>query len=176
MPPYHLRSNGLAERFVCTLKEHLQAAGQTANMQIDKFLLSYHNTPHSTTGEAPAVLLKGHLLHTGMMALSMVGNKLLVKQHQSQGPKWRPAMVVGMEGSRVVDVQLLDGWGTQKWDGCEAEQKLDSANSLWSTDVNADVEPPELEQTETQWEHIRRSQRKVKPPERLVAMMYFRLL
>ena len=107
-PPYHPQSNGQVERLVCMLKEHLQAAGETTNMQtvVDKFLMSYNNASHSTVGEAPAVLLNGHLLHTSVTALSSVGDKLWVRNHQLRQPKWRPATVVDVEGSRVINVQL----------------------------------------------------------------------
>lgn len=110
-PPYHPKSNGLAERFVRTLKEHVRAAGEHMDLQtaVDRFLLTYRNTPHSTTGAPPAVLLKGHMLRTVVTALSSTGDKLWVKQHVPHRPKWEPALVVEPQGSRVVKVRLSDG-------------------------------------------------------------------
>jgi len=108
-PPYHPRSNGLAERFVRTLKEHLRAAKEVRlQVALDKFLLVYRNTPHSSTGKEPSIMLKGHLLRTKVTALSSVGDSVYVKSHKNTGDKWIPATILGNEGSRIVTAKTED--------------------------------------------------------------------
>ena len=110
-PRYHPRSNGLAERFVRTLKDHVRAAGVGHDMQstIDKFLLHYRNSPHSTTGVAPAMRMKGRLLRSTVTALSSVGDKVWARQYNDKDRPWRSGTVIGTEGRRIVDVRLPTG-------------------------------------------------------------------
>jgi hypothetical protein len=61
--PYHPRSNGEAERFVRTFKNVLgmkKVSLETISYRLTRFLLSYRNTIHPTTGFTPAQLLIGH--------------------------------------------------------------------------------------------------------------------
>lgn len=70
--PYHPRTNGLAERLVQTLKQSLRASkvDQTSlNKRLANFLLTYRNTPHTTTGETPAKLFMGRELCTRLTRL-----------------------------------------------------------------------------------------------------------
>lgn len=69
--PYHPSTNGLAERFVQTLKSALRKSppGESVEVTLHKFLLAYRNTPHPTTGEAPANLLMGRRLRTKLDAI-----------------------------------------------------------------------------------------------------------
>ncbi len=64
---YHPSTNGEAERFVQTFKRSLKAGeAQLGNVKVmlSQFLLSYRNTPHTTTGVAPAELFLKRLLRT----------------------------------------------------------------------------------------------------------------
>jgi len=105
-PPYHPRSNGLAERFVRTYKEHLRA-DDSSDIQAatERFLLSYRNTPHSTTGQPPSMLLKGRLLRTKLTALANLKEEIYVKDHRSKDKKWKKAIILGREGERIVKVK-----------------------------------------------------------------------
>ena len=65
--PYHPKTNGLAERAVRTFKERY-ASAKTAKVDtelaLQRFLIAYRNTPHKSTGRAPAELLLGRKLRT----------------------------------------------------------------------------------------------------------------
>ena len=65
--PYHPASNGLAERFVQTLKRALKAGekdGRTIHHRLVEFLLSYRSTIHATTNASPSELFLGRHLRT----------------------------------------------------------------------------------------------------------------
>lgn len=73
-PPYSPSSNGAAENSVKTvknaLKKTLQACGSSDNnLLLNRFLFDYRNTPHSTTGASPAMLMFGRLLRTRFSTL-----------------------------------------------------------------------------------------------------------
>ena len=81
--PYHPSTNGLAERFVQTLKSALRksTAGESLGEELQNFLLAYRNTPHSTTGETPANLLMGRRLRTRLDVIKpTVEGKVMHKQ------------------------------------------------------------------------------------------------
>lgn len=65
--PYHPATNGLAERFVQTVKKSLRASlleGIGLQYGLDRFLMAYRNAPHSVTGESPSQLMMGRALRS----------------------------------------------------------------------------------------------------------------
>ena len=57
--PYHPATNGLAERFVQTVKQSLkasQSSGLTLSRRLCEFLLMYRSSVHATTGVTPSSL------------------------------------------------------------------------------------------------------------------------
>ena len=62
--PYHHRTNGLAERYVQSLKSAMKKEGEPITQRQNIFLFTYRTTPHPNTGETPAKLLFGLNLRT----------------------------------------------------------------------------------------------------------------
>jgi transposase InsO family protein len=64
--PYHARTNGLAERAVRTFKDRIKAAGESCDvdLELQRFLFSYRNTPTKATGRSPAEVMFGRHLRT----------------------------------------------------------------------------------------------------------------
>eukprot|EP00731_Ephydatia_muelleri_P010462 Em0005g1048a len=96
--PYHPKTNGLAERAVRTFKERFLASqGSTddVELRLQRFLLSYRNTPHKSTGRAPAEMLMGRKLQTKLDLLKPDSlsymDQAVVKQklYHDQGAKLR---------------------------------------------------------------------------------------
>ncbi|XP_015231242.1 PREDICTED: uncharacterized protein LOC107085444 [Cyprinodon variegatus] len=133
--PYHPSTNGLAERFVQTLKHSLKASvfQGSLHQRLYSFLLTYRNTPHSTTKASPAELLLKRALRTQLDCIrpqSRSQTVLSSQQEQSQrragtprsfhigdpvlarnylrGPRWVPAKVVAITGPLSYQVRTND--------------------------------------------------------------------
>lgn len=123
--PYHPSTNGLAERFVQTLKHSLKASTSQGSLhhRLHSFLLTYRNTPHSTTKAAPAELLLKRGLRTKLDCVRPPARSDIVRSSQQEqsrrrsatprsfrigdsvlarnylrGPKWVPAVIVATTG------------------------------------------------------------------------------
>jgi hypothetical protein len=65
--PWHPRTNGLAERAVQTFKLRMEASKDDVpdlNLRLQRFLFSYRNTPHKSTGRSPAEMFMGRRLRS----------------------------------------------------------------------------------------------------------------
>ncbi|XP_050992295.1 sodium-dependent neutral amino acid transporter B(0)AT1-like [Labeo rohita] len=82
--PYHPSTNGLAERFVQTLKKALKTSqGKgSLNQQLNTFLLSYRNTPHAVTKVSPGTALLKRQLRSRLDLLRPRGTKQIVFSQQ----------------------------------------------------------------------------------------------
>ncbi|KAJ0022363.1 hypothetical protein NQD34_009853 [Periophthalmus magnuspinnatus] len=136
--PYHPATNGLAERFVQTLKHALKASqGQgTLHQRLHEFLLKYRTSSHSTTKASPASLMFNRELRTSLDLLKpptvkdivqadqrkqvkyrdihakdrvfVPGDSVLARNYQSK-VKWAPATVIAQTGPVSYTVQTADG-------------------------------------------------------------------
>jgi hypothetical protein len=135
-PPYHPQSNGLAERAVRSLKLSLQKQGDgDLEAQVQRFLLAYRVTPHSTTGVPPCQLLMQRTLRTLIdcsrpdvtkrTELSQEkqkrhhdrrskprgfdgGDAVFCRDFVRGNPQWTPAIITNKEGSRWYRCSLPD--------------------------------------------------------------------
>lgn len=84
--PFYLATNGLAERFVRTLKNALRASqGQgTLHQRVHNFLLNYRNTPHVTTKTSPASLMLKRELCTTLDLLKPVTLRETIQDQQEK--------------------------------------------------------------------------------------------
>ncbi|KAL0193255.1 hypothetical protein M9458_011551 [Cirrhinus mrigala] len=162
--PYHPATNGLAERFVQTMKHALKASiGQgTFHQRLHNFLLCYRSTPHATTKVSPAYLLFNRELRTNFELLKPVTLKETVLQQQKKqvlrrklrakdrtfltgssvlarnygsGPKWVPATVETQTGPVSYKVKTA---GNLLWRR-HTDQLLSGASTFTDLPEGTDV-------------------------------------
>ena len=78
--PLWPRANGEVERQNRTLLKALRIAQlnrQPWQVELQRFLLAYRSTPHTTTGESPAKLLFGRELHTKLPSLELANQSVI---------------------------------------------------------------------------------------------------
>lgn len=68
--PYWPEANGEAERFMRTMGKFIRAEGRTWNKNLNKFLMSYRETPHTTTGVPPYTALYGRTMRGKLPSLN----------------------------------------------------------------------------------------------------------
>lgn len=128
--PYHPETNGLAERMVQVVKRALKKQPKT-DMEdgISRFLLSYRNTPHSTTGKSPAMMLQGRKLRCKLDLLHppvetekspeegrvKIGRKLeigeiVLARDFRPGGTWRRGIIVKKFGKFLYSVKTEEGY------------------------------------------------------------------
>ncbi|UYV60233.1 K02A2.6-like [Cordylochernes scorpioides] len=124
--PYFPATNGLAERFVQTLKRGLKnMRNEELNKSLANFLFTYRTVPHSSTREAPAVLFLKRMLKCKW---NLLKPKLEVKPGFKKGyspdfeedenilvrdflgpNKWKEGKVIKRLGKCFYTVKLNDG-------------------------------------------------------------------
>jgi len=106
--PYHPQSNGLAERFVRTMKEQLKEANTVEKSQstINKFLICYRSLPHNSTGWSPAQLFFNRQIRTSHN-IDQLPENVWVRNHLSK--QFEPGQMVGNLGKVMKLVRKQDG-------------------------------------------------------------------
>ena len=136
--PYHASSNGLAERFVQTLKRTLKTSvkeGKTIHHRLAEFLFEYRATPHGTTNISPSELFLKRKLRTrfDLMILntrehvtakqadqklqhdrrirpcSLFPGSLVMIRDYNDPSKWIPGVVIRKLGPVTYDVETTQG-------------------------------------------------------------------
>jgi hypothetical protein len=85
--PYHPSSNGLAERFIQTMKQALKAseAGRKSLPQrLAQFIFEYRASPHATTSSSPNQLFLGRQMRTRFDLLHPSVNSQVLAKQESQ--------------------------------------------------------------------------------------------
>ena len=159
--PYHPATNGEAERFVQTFKQHMKcrnADSTNVHSSISKFLMTYRTTPHATTGVAPSILLMGRrirtkldlmlpnflseqqskgwkqLQHQGKVAEFKPSSPVMVRSYTTPN-KWVPGTVTRQVGTMHYDVNV---------DGNVTKRHIDQLKPSWTDQPqNSDQHSPE---------------------------------
>jgi hypothetical protein len=128
--PYHPATNGLAERFVQTLKHGLKAMDNSMDIQVKiaRFLLAYRRAPHSTTNTSPAELFLGRQLKTRIDLMKPdlretmlskqttpsihrefgIGDVVLARNYSGKS-RWERGVIMNKLGYRTYTVQMPNG-------------------------------------------------------------------
>ena len=107
-PPRHPQSNGLAEKFVRSLKSAVRSASPHTFEQLDRcvdnFLMQYRNAVHASTGKSPSQLFKSRNMRTNMLCLDSANVQYF------QGNDFRPSngIVLAQNGNRLITILDLD--------------------------------------------------------------------
>ena len=135
--PYHPRTTGQVERLVYTFKQEMKASrkhGGTIQKGLSNFLLAYCSTPHSTTGESPAILFMGRTLQTRFSLIKPTveskvnheqekmfvnnkrsarmfdfGQKVCVHDYRSHEDKWVSGTITSKTGPLLYKVSVGPG-------------------------------------------------------------------
>ncbi|XP_046970363.1 uncharacterized protein K02A2.6-like [Vanessa cardui] len=135
--PYHPASNGAAENAVRSVKRALKKASlenEDENTALSRFLFSYRNTEHSTTGREPSVALLGRRLRGRLdllrpdtdervrdrqlaselrqdapLRVVAPGDSVLIRDYSRRNRKWAEGVVIDRSSPVSYSVKTSDG-------------------------------------------------------------------
>ena len=168
--PYNPATNGLPERTVQTVKNSFNKCQERdLETYLTRLLFRYQNTPHSTTGLAPAEVLMGCKLKTHLdlmlpdiaarvankqMGQRVHGNHSASDRSYAQGnrvyarnfrpgPRWLPGIVFASAGPQSLNIKLYNGIMVRRHlDHVRARHAKASTPAL---DMDFGVSPPNSE-------------------------------
>jgi hypothetical protein len=121
--PSHLQRNGLLERLVQSVKSALkkmESQPGTLAVKIWRFLMSYRNKPHSSTGKSPAAVFLGRPLRTRLDLLKPMtkakdrnvprvftsGQAVLVRDYRAGTANWQSGIIEDRIGTYFYKVRV----------------------------------------------------------------------
>ena len=141
VPTYSPKSNGLCERFVGTFKSSMKKMAETC-LDLEKntanFLLTYRNTPHSATGQPPAVLAFNRTLRFNLHQIKPADRQ---KREELQAKKEQQVINSqqnerSFEAGQSVYVQL----GTEKtWLPARVVKRYDPQSNVYDINCNGRI-------------------------------------
>ncbi|XP_059222020.1 uncharacterized protein K02A2.6-like isoform X3 [Stomoxys calcitrans] len=171
--PYHPSTNGQAERSVQTVKNAMKALGankSSLQKHLNAFLRQYRIAPHSTTGQAPAVLFLGRNLRTQLDLIlpQDLTTKMIEKQYMqfnatfrsfdnfqnvyflsnnNRMPKWLPGVICRRIGDLHYEI-LYEGKCVKRHiDQIRSRTEPNSA-------ANTSIEYQQSQDASTRWKRI----------------------
>ena len=138
--PYHPASNGAAERLVQILKRNLKKQvleshnSLSVSHKLANFLFAFRNTPHTVTGETPALMLLKRSPGTRLSLLHPNVAEAVESQQQRQ-QKYHGSLKLSLQEFKrhdAVQVRMFRG-GTDKWQGGIIVKRLGPLNYLVKT-------------------------------------------
>ncbi|XP_049800180.1 uncharacterized protein K02A2.6-like [Schistocerca nitens] len=147
-PPFHPQSNGAAERFVRTFKDHMDRLRATHSRQqaLITFLSSYRTTPRD--GPSPAELLHGRR-HRTLLRLLHPPDRPAASEHRTRFQcndavffrvyhgrrRWERGTVISVQGRGFYTVQGATGVHRRHQNQLRRAGRPDSAARSLSTDL-----------------------------------------
>lgn len=111
--PYYPSTNGLAERFLQSLKQRLRKNPEgSTSLRLAKFLWAHRNTPHAATHESPAALMLGRTLRSKFNLLKP-SKAAVVTQSQFDASRYMSTVSRTMQTGDAVGARNYRG--AEKW-------------------------------------------------------------
>lgn len=146
--PYHPATNGEAERFVQTFKQHMKCTNANSSnvySNISKYLLTYRSTPHATTGMSPSFLLMGRRLRT---KLDLMLPNLLSEQERKG---WKQLQKQGkIRDFKPLSSVMVRSYTTpNKWVPGTITHQV--SNMHYDVDISGSVTKKHIDQLKPSW-------------------------
>ncbi|XP_063390024.1 uncharacterized protein K02A2.6-like [Cydia fagiglandana] len=137
--PYHPASNGAAENAVKICKRVIKKAQKQkvdVDVALNRFLLTYRNTEHYTTGESPAKILQGRNLR---MRLDQMKPERAARVGEHQAQAESRARGLRRQLSPGDPVWYRDYRSNDKWLAGQVSEKLGSTDYTIKSNVGTGI-------------------------------------